>query len=315
MSLPAEFIQRLRQIIPPEQWEAVWQALHTPKTHVGLRLNPLQLPETGVPRFFSWCRKHDLNLTPLTGLKGGFCAPITQKSLLSHSEWAQNGQIYLQNPGSQWIGQLLSVEPGMEVLDLAAAPGSKTTQLAAQMANHGYLAAVEPIKSRYFRLKDNLERMGVTHCRTFLADGRSIGRKVPSRFDRVLLDAPCSSEGRIHAQDPASYAHWSVRKIKEQARKQKGLILSAWQALKPGGVLVYATCAFAPEENELIIARLLIKHPEAQLLPIELPFPHWQPGLSAWNGKALPESLTHTRRILPNDLFDGFFVAKIQKPA
>ncbi len=314
MSLPAEFVDRLRQIVPLDKWDTVWQALHTPKTHFGFRLNPLQLPETGVPPFFSWAEKNGIEMTPLEGLKWGFYAPIEHKSALSHSKWAENGQIYLQNPGSQWIGQRVGALPSMDVLDLAAAPGSKTTQLAAHMANTGYLAAVEPIKGRYYRLKDNLARMGVKNCRTFMADGRSIGHKVPERFDRVLLDAPCSSEGRIHALDPSTYEHWSPRKIKEQARKQKGLIQSAWRALKPGGELIYATCSFAPEENELIIARLLKKYPEAELLPIEFPFDNWQPGLTEWNNKALPESLTHTRRILPNGLFDGFFIARIFKP-
>ncbi len=314
MSLPAEFVERLRRIVPPEKWDAVWQALHTPKTHFGLRINPLRLPEEGVPLFFSGCENSGIEITPFQGLKWGFYVPIEQKSTLSHSEWAQNGQIYLQNPGSQWIGQQVNARADMEVLDLAAAPGSKTTQLAAHMDNSGYLAAVEPIKSRYYRLKDNLERMGVANCRTFLADGRGIGRKVPERFDRVLLDAPCSSEGRIHATDPDSFTHWSPRKIREQARKQKGLILSAWQALKPGGKLIYATCSFAPEENEMIITRLLKKHPEAELLSIELPFENWQPGLTEWDGKALPKSLALTRRILPNDLFDGFFIARIRKP-
>ncbi len=313
MSLPEAFVNRLKSIVPPEHWDSVWQALHTPKA-VGFRANPLRCPEEGSPPFFEKFKKLQLEVIPLKGLKNGFYVPFEQKSLLSHSEAAKNGQIYIQNPSSQWVGQLVDAQPGEQVLDLAAAPGSKTTQLAAAMQNTGYLAAVEAIKPRYFRLQDNLKRMGVENCRTFLADGRSIGHKVPARFDKVLLDAPCSSEGRISALDETSYAHWSPRKIKEQSRKQKGLILSAWKALKPGGVLTYATCSFAPEENEKIIAYLLKKHPEAEILPIELPFDNWQPGLTQWQGKPLPEVLTNTRRILPTALFDGFFMARLYKP-
>jgi len=309
--LPPAFIERLRAIIPPERWEDVWRALHTPKA-VGARVNSLRAE--GGPRLFEKLKNAGLEVHPLEGLPGGFWVPAGQKSALSHTPEAENGEIYIQNPSSQWVGQLVDARPEMEVLDLAAAPGSKTTQLAALMDNRGYLAAVEPIKGRYFRLQDNLRRMGVRNCRTFLADGRSIGHKVPERFDRVLLDAPCSSEGRISALDADSYAHWSPRKIKEQSRKQRGLIMSAWRALKPGGTLIYATCSFAPEENERTVAHLLKKHPEAELLPIELPFDNWQPGLSEWQGKPFPEAMALTRRILPTELFDGFFVARIKKP-
>ncbi len=309
--LPSEFVERLRAIVPPERWDAVWQALHTEKG-VGARINPLKAE--GGPRLFERLKNAGLAVQPLGGLQGGFWVPAGQKSALSHRPEAETGEIYIQNPSSQWVGQLVGAQPGEEVLDLAAAPGSKTTQLAAMMDNTGYLAAVEAIKPRYFRLQDNLKRMGVENCRTFLADGRSIGHKVPERFDRVLLDAPCSSEGRISALDADSFAHWSPRKIKEQSRKQRGLILSAWRALKPGGVLTYATCSFAPEENERTVAYLLKKHPEAELLPIELPFDNWQPGLTTWQGKAFPEALQHARRILPTALFDGFFVAQIKKP-
>jgi 16S rRNA (cytosine1407-C5)-methyltransferase len=103
----------------------------------------------------------------------------------------------------------LAPRPGETVLDLAAAPGGKTLQLAALMQNSGRLSAVEAVKGRFFRLRANLERGGVTNARTFLMDGRAVGRKCPEMFDRVLLDAPCSSEARFSRLDPRSWAHWS----------------------------------------------------------------------------------------------------------
>ena len=95
-------------------------------------------------------------------------------------------------------------------------------------------------------------------------DGRSIGRKVPERFDRVLLDSPCSSESRIRLDDPSTYQHWSPRKTREMVRKQRGLIRSAYLALKPGGELVYCTCAFSVEENEQVVDYLLRREPAAE---------------------------------------------------
>lgn len=93
--------------------------------------------------------------------------------------------------------------------------------------------------------------------------GERLEKKTPERFDRVLLDAPCSGESRIHQDDPASWQHWKLRKIKEQARKQYGLIRSAFAALKPGGTLLYCTCSFAPEENEAVVSDFLTDTPEA----------------------------------------------------
>ena len=143
------------------------------------------------------------------------------------------------------------------ILDLGAAPGSKTLQLAELMGNQGRIWAVESVRGRFFRLRDNLARHGAENVQIHLADGTRIWRRHSERFDRVLLDAPCSSEGRFHADAPKTYAYWSQKKIAEASRKQRRLCYSAVQCLKPGGVLVYSTCTFAPEENEAIINRVL----------------------------------------------------------
>ena len=150
----------------------------------------------------------------------------------------------------------------------------------------------------------------MTNVALYQADGRGIGRKVPQRFHRVLLDAPCSSEARIRLDDPASYAHWKPRKVKETSRKQRGLIRSAYQALKPGGELVYCTCAFSPEENELVVDHLLRSEPAAEPLPSAVP---GLPGLTRWNGRTLDPRIDACRRVIPDGLFDGFFIARIRK--
>ena len=146
-----------------------------------------------------------------------------------------------------------------------------------------------------------------------MRDGRGVGRAVPDRFDRVLLDAPCSSESRMRWQDVKTYQHWSLRKVRETQRKQKSLLRSAYAALKPGGVLLYCTCSFAPEENELVVEALLRKT-DAQLLPIENLPQHSVPGLTHWSGKSLSSQLQQSRRILPNGIWDGFYLARIIKP-
>ena len=231
-----------------------------------------------------------------------------------HREDAVAGDLYPINPSSVAAVRCLAPEPEQEVLDLAAAPGGKTLLLAAMMKNTGRIAAVEPVKKRFHRLRANMQRCGVSNVQYYLADGRGVGHKVPERFDRVLLDAPCSSESRIRLEDPDSYRHWKLRKIKECSRKQRSLLRSAYQALKPGGRLLYCTCAFAPEENELVVQQLLTAEPAAELLPLTLPEePCIQHGLCEWRGERLDPAIDRCRRILPDSLWDGFFVCLMRK--
>ena len=147
----------------------------------------------------------------------------------------------------------------------------------------------------------------------YLSDGRGVGRKVGERFDAVLLDAPCSSEARFRLDDPASYAHWKLRKIKEVARKQKSLLRSAFTALKPGGRLIYCTCAFAPEENEIPLDYLVRREPAAKLESVSVVCPQFIPGLTRWRAKVLHSDLQRAARVLPDDLWDGLFICKIVK--
>ena len=113
--------------------------------------------------------------------------------------------------------------------------------------------------------------------------------------------------------NPQSWNHWSERKVGEAAKKQRGLISSAWHSLAPGGRLVYCTCSFSPEENELIVQRLLKRNENAVLEEIAMPVKNFMPGLREWKGKELNPELSKTVRVLPSDLMDGFFLASIRK--
>ncbi len=252
--------------------------------------------------------------TALEGVEG--CFLTRDRERLMAAEASSAGSYYPTNPSSVVAARALDARRDEEVLDLAAAPGGKTLQLAAAMGNTGRIAAVEPVTGRFHRLRANLERCGVTSADFYLADGRAIGAKVPGRFDRVLLDAPCSSEARIRLDSPASYGHWKLRKIRECARKQQRLLLSAFEALKPGGRLLYSTCAFAPEENERVVTYLLTRRPEADVLALELPaVVPVREGLTSWQGRALDDRLSRARRVLPDEVWDGFFLCLLTKHA
>jgi len=250
---------------------------------------------------------------PFDGLPGCFVAPPGDREALMRADATLAGSLYPQNPSSVLATRVLAPEPDEEVLDLAAAPGGKTLQMAALMHNTGRIAAVEPVKARFHRMRANLARCGVSNVQFYQADGRGIGRKVPGRFDRVLLDAPCSSESRIRLDDPSSYAHWKPRKVRECARKQRALIVSAFAALRPGGRLLYCTCSFAPEENELVVAHLLREAPEADVVPIALPAAPAVAALESWEGTPLDGRIGLARRIVPDDVWDGFFLCLLRR--
>ena len=309
--LPTELLERLRQILPPAALEAFVGLADMPRP-TYLRVNRLQTTPEALTEELAAA---GIEAQPVAGFPDALEVPAAQRRALTEHPAFHQGRLYIQGLSSQLAAPLLDPQPGEAVLDLAAAPGGKTLHLAMRMQNRGRLSAVEPVKDRFFRLRANLERAGVTIARTYLMDGRAVGRKVPGRFDRVLLDAPCSSEARIRAGRPESWAHWSPRKIAEQSKKQRRLLLSGLEALRPGGRLLYCTCSFAPEENELVVAHALRRRDDLRLLPLELPLQNWQPGLEAWNGKPIDPRLRHSRRILPDVRTDGFFLALLEREA
>jgi 16S rRNA (cytosine1407-C5)-methyltransferase len=308
--LPARFTERLKAILPPERLAGVLASFQGPRA-AGFRINALRAEPEAV-----LAELRDLGLTPapLPWFPLGFTVPAEQREALVTSAAWEAGRIYIQNPSSMVPPLVLDPRPGEQVLDLAAAPGGKTLQLAARMQNRGRIAAVEAVKGRFHKLRANLARHGAEMVVPYQADGTRLWRKVEGRFDRVLLDAPCSSESRFRSDQPQTYAYWSEKKVREMARRQKQLLYSAIRCLKPGGTLVYSTCAFAPEENEQVVARQLENFPgELSVAPVEAPFPNAQPGLTRWAGRDLPPELAGALRILPEAAMAGFFVCKLRR--
>lgn len=308
--LPQAFVDLLATVVPEARQSGVLESFACEKP-VTFRANRLK---TTAAQLQTELEQDGFAPQSIPWYPEAFALPFSEKRPLTETAAFYEGRLYIQNLASMLAPLALAPQPGETVLDLAAAPGGKATQMAALMENEGRLSVIEAIKPRFFRLKANLDQQGVTIARTFLMDGRLVGRKCPQMFDRILLDAPCSSEARFTRLDPQSWAHWSPRKVKETARKQKGLLAAAWAALKPGGILVYCTCSFSPEENELIVQELLRKH-GAQVI-IERwrpPLDNIQDGLTSWQDKELSSELADTLRILPDGLMDGFYLAKIRK--
>ena len=185
---------------------------------------------------------------------------------------------------------LLDPQPGERVLDLCAAPGGKTTQIAGRMGGEGFLLCNEWSPKRARILSRNIERMGVSNALVTNEHPERLADRLPGFFDRVLVDAPCSGEGMFRKEE-AAVTDWSQETVEMCARRQAEILHSAAQMLKPGGRLVYSTCTFAPEEDEGAVAAFLEAHPEFEPEVIEAPW--FQPvengGHRLWPHKLLGE--------------------------
>ncbi len=208
---------------------------------------------------------------------------------------------------------LLEPKPHETVLDLCASPGSKTTQLAQLMNNQGTIITNEIDHKRISSLIHNVKKCGLINEVIISLPGERIGDVLPNYFDKILLDAPCSAEGTIRKSKKVLY-HWGLRNIEKMSHIQKGLIVSAFRALKPGGIMVYSTCTIAPEENEGVIDYLLKKFPEAEILGMNIPNFRLREGITTWQKNYYDFRVKNCGRILPQDNDTApFFVAKITK--
>lgn len=296
MPLPQALLDRLATQFGPAATAAMLKAMATDRQPT-FRVNTLRATDESV---MAVLRVEAIQFERVKNVAHAFkIKNRTDKQLLEHP-LAQNGHIYLQGLTSMLPPIVLDPQPGETVLDLCAAPGSKTSQIAAMMQNHGRVVACEENSIRYQKLCNTMQMQGATIVDARNVDATLLHHEMPEAFDKVLADVPCSAEGRMDSRDKRSFSFWSEKNIIAHAKLQRRLLRSAVQCLKPGGVLVYSTCTLAPEENEEMIAWLLTEFQNMKPVDIMLPF----------SGKTNKnKSIT----LLPTTEYEGFFVAKLQK--
>ena len=234
-----------------------------------------------------------------------------------------HGWVYGQEEVSAVPAEVLAPEPGERVFDPCAAPGSKTTQLAALMNDRGLLVANDNNLGRLSALRSNAERCGVTSVVVTNSDARNFslkpfvgeeGHQQPL-FDRALVDVPCSCEGTIR-KNPTALEQWDYSHVQGIAGVQKGILTRAVEATRPGGTVVYSTCTFAPEENEAVLDHVLESdRVRCELVEFDLPLDA-APGVTEWEDETYDQSVERAKRIYPhlNDT-GGFFCAKLEVTA
>lgn len=257
----------------------------------GLRVNTLKTSFEELNKIIGF----DLKKTPFC--KNGAYIPENIKSL-GNNPLHHSGAFYIQEPSATSAVTMLNVQKGDRVLDLCAAPGGKSTQIAADLMGTGFLWSNEIVKNRANILLSNIERMGVKNAVVSSCYPESLCSKLSGFFDKVLVDAPCSGEGMFR-KDSQAEKEWSVEHVKSCAERQLQILNSAKKALKPNGVMVYSTCTFSKEENEQVIEKFLDENPDFVLEEPEVSF-----------GR---RTMDYAVRIFPMDGGEGHFAAKFRK--
>ncbi|TXT56490.1 MAG: tRNA (cytosine(48)-C(5))-methyltransferase [Candidatus Thorarchaeota archaeon] len=272
----------------------------------AIRINQLRIEiDDLIPRL----KEKGVHLQQIPWLKEGFWADFSGYSpgaLFEH----MLGYYYVQGVPSMTVSRVLGPQSHETIMDLAAAPGGKTTHIAQIMQNTGKVIAIDQDRLRITSLESNIQRCGVINSVVLRGDARKI-EQLGIRPNRIMLDAPCSGEGLIPI-DASRKTSKSMADIRYCATRQEEMMEAAISTLAPGGILVYSTCSIAPEENEFVIDNILRKHEEVKLSKIELEF--GSQGICDPYGVELDQSLKLTRRFLPHkDGTEGFFISKMVK--
>ncbi|UQZ36090.1 rRNA cytosine-C5-methyltransferase [Paenibacillus sp. PK3_47] len=255
--LPGSFTERMKALLGPEyeQFAATYQ--ETP--YGGIRANTLKISAEEL------LEKSPFNLAPIPWCPTGFYTEHGARP--GKHPFYHAGLYYIQEPSAMAPVELLGVQPGDRVLDLCAAPGGKSTQIAAKLQGEGLLVSNDLHPDRTKALAKNLELYGVRNGIVLNENPGRIAEAFPGFFDRILIDAPCSGEGMFR-KDEDMVRQWEPGTPDKYAAMQREILVSAAAALKPGGTLVYSTCTFAAEENEGTIGWFLAAHPQFTLVPV-----------------------------------------------
>ena len=255
--LPEEFRQRMERMLG-EEYEA-FLASYEEKRRPGLRLNALKkgserLPESGCFR-----------LTPVAWAPGGFYYDPVDRP--GKHPFHECGVYYIQEPSAMAVAALSGVQPGMRVLDLCAAPGGKSTQLASMLKGEGLLVSNEIHPARAKILSQNIERMGIPNAIVTNETPERLKERFALFFDTVVVDAPCSGEG-MFVKEPEAVPNWSPGNVESCAARQLAILDCAAEMTAPGGTLVYSTCTFAPLEDERNVSVFMAGHPEFEIIDL-----------------------------------------------
>ncbi|MDD5418187.1 MAG: NOL1/NOP2/sun family putative RNA methylase [Candidatus Nanoarchaeia archaeon] len=272
----------------------------------SIRVNTLKIsPDDFIKRMKNW---------KLEKIRWTDCGYFVDEKGLGNTLEHFLGYFYVQGASSMIPPIVLNPEKNEIILDMCAAPGSKTGQMAAMMENTGLIVANDVRLDRIKAMSTNLQRIGAINLIITRNDGMAFHRRGIT-FDKVLLDAPCSGEGMFR-KDYKVAKYWSEHLVKDSSSIQKSLILAGFDCLKENGQMVYSTCTLSPEEDEEVIDFLLRKRENSAVEKVKITGFKTRSGISEWRGKSYSDEVKKCARIYPQDNdTEAFFVSKVVKKA
>lgn len=266
------------------------------KRYITIRVNTLKTEVSYIKKQFEI---NNIAYEEVSWFKDALVIKDTQFEKITNLDIYNNGEIYLQSLSSMLPPLILNPKPSENILDMTAAPGSKTTQIACLTNNKALITAVEKNKIRSDRLKYNIKKQGATKINVLNMDATKLDEFYS--FDKILLDAPCSGSGTLNIYDK-SILTYDEKLIERSKTIQYKLLNKAISLLKSGHEMVYSTCSIIKEENEDIINKIL-EEGKVELVDIE----------NKYSNKCLPVSINKTLCIMPDEYYEGFFIAKLRK--
>ena len=296
--VPAYLAQLLIKQYGEETAQRIAAGFETQRA-VTLRANRLKADAQSVAAQLA---QHGIETEPVSWSADALIVKNAREDALTALDLYEKGKIYLQSLSSMIPPVLMGAQPDENILDMAAAPGGKTTQIAALTGNRAMITACEMNKIRADRLRYNVQRQGASRVTVMNIDSRNMDDMFS--FDRILLDAPCSGSGTVQLGNPRSKGQFNKANLDKTTKAQETLLVKALRLLRPGCEMIYSTCSVLEQENEGIVSRVL-KRANAEVVPLDL---------TAFSDvPQLPVKIPGTLCVCPDALYEGFFVAKLRR--
>ncbi len=309
-NLPKTFLEKLSLIYNPKDIEIIINWFKTERV-TSLRINTLKSDQDEIEMFFT---KNNISFEKIKFLPYTYIIDKKHEYFLKWSRIFYDGKIYIQWIASQIPATLLELQKWDKVLDLTAAPWSKTTQISAILENTGEIIAIEQNQIRFDKLNYNIKLQWCTNVKAIKTDANKIKNLFKNEtFDKIIFDAPCSAEWKIDLNNEKTYWFWSEENILNKQKIQKEIIDNTINLLKKWWIFIYSTCTLSPEENEEIIDYILNNYPDFKVEKICLDFEFVRNGITEFNSKKYNKEVIKSIRVLLSKISEGFFICKMKK--
>lgn len=308
--LPDRFIKRLKEIYGEKDYSLIMDWFS--KNRLGsFRINTLKSTKEEIETLLDNLL---IKYTKLDFIDNCYLVGKDEEYKIRWTREYYDWKIYFQSVSSQIPSLFLDIKKWEKVLDITAAPGSKTTQISALLDNTWEIVACDMMAIRFDKLNHNIKLQGCTNVKTIKTDANNLKKTFePETFDKIIFDAPCSAEWRINLDNEKTFWFWSERNTLSKSSIQKEIIRNTIDLLKTWWTFVYSTCTLAPEENEEVVDFVLKNYPEFIVQEINLDFKYSRKWIESFWKQSYNKQTKNTIKILPSEVTEWFFVAKFIK--